>query len=136
MSDIIERLLAAAHMESAASDHGVSPAGELLKNAADEIKRLRAESKELALKVLQAESQTCEAMDDLTAAYMSGSHDGERKGYRRGLERAAEIANTAAKKIERIGARHPEDSSARGRCFARSREASQIAAAIRKEIDQ
>jgi hypothetical protein len=51
------------------------------------------------------------------------------------IEMCAKVADDAADEAERIGKLHPEHSDSRGRMFARSREASAIAAAIRSLKD-
>jgi hypothetical protein len=45
-------------------------------------------------------------------------------------DRAVKIAEHAAEEAETVGKMHPDDSESRGRCFAQSRKAREIAAAI------
>lgn len=55
------------------------------------------------------------------------AREGARRARSEALEEAAKLADAAGRAMEKIGREHDEDSPSRDRCFARSREATQIA---------
>lgn len=70
----------------------------------------------------------CKEAEKLTKALAIG----EARGLVLGMEEAAGIAENAAKESQCHAMLHPENTASRDRCFARSREASGIAATIRQ----